>query len=275
MEKPVFELEIKAEIKGVASVEDNISLVKEHALKLDTYYKGLIFTEDQIKEAKAERAEVNKTTKKVAAYRKDIITEFKKPIELFEKEAKETEKILKEVSNTIDTQIKTFEDKEKKEKKEQIKNIYEEQTKELDYIITFENIFDDKWLNKTTSIEKVEVEVIDKLDKIRKDIEAIDKLESNYRVELISHYINTFDLSSTIFKNNELKENDEKVAALTNEKEVIKEQKIETIINEKVEVEALEENMTYTLKITGTKNQLKQLKQFLEMQNMRYEKVGD
>ena len=36
--KPEFKSEIKAELKGITQIEDNINDVKEYALKLSDYY---------------------------------------------------------------------------------------------------------------------------------------------------------------------------------------------------------------------------------------------
>ena len=118
MEKPILKNEIQARISGAAKVEDNILEAKEYALQLKEYYSKLVFTEEQKEDAEQERANINKMVKKIADYRKEIVAEFKKPIELFENTAKETEKILKETSEFVDIQVKKFENSEKEIRKE-------------------------------------------------------------------------------------------------------------------------------------------------------------
>ena len=63
MEKPILKNEIKAEIKGVSTVENNINEAKEYALELKKYYETLVFDEEQLDEAKKERASINKIVK--------------------------------------------------------------------------------------------------------------------------------------------------------------------------------------------------------------------
>ena len=60
MEKPKLKNEIEAKISGVAKVEDNIAEAKEYALQLKEYYSKLVFTDDQLDEAKSERISINK-----------------------------------------------------------------------------------------------------------------------------------------------------------------------------------------------------------------------
>ena len=88
--KPEFKSEIKAELKGITQIEDNINDVKEYALKLSDYYSIKEFDEDTLKDAKNERAEVNKFKDKVADFRKEITKKFNEPLEKFTTTAKVT-----------------------------------------------------------------------------------------------------------------------------------------------------------------------------------------
>ena len=64
--------------------------------QLSEYYNIKEFDEDTLKDAKNERAEVNKFKDKVSDFRKEITKKFNEPIEKFTNDAKETEKILKD-----------------------------------------------------------------------------------------------------------------------------------------------------------------------------------
>ena len=199
MEKPILKNEIEAKITGIAKVEDNIIDAKEYALSLKEYYSTLVFSEEQLKDAKEERASINKVVKKIADYRKNIVAEFKKPIETFEITAKETEKILKETADFVDVQVKNFENKEKEEKLESIREIFNQLAEELKEILTLEKIFDMKWLNKTVKLPTIEEEIKDKLDGIRQGLKAIEELHSEFELEVKNTFIEEhFDLSRAI-----------------------------------------------------------------------------
>jgi transcriptional regulator of met regulon len=194
--KPEFETELKAKVVGLAKIEHNIKEAKDYALKLKDYYSKLIFTDDQIKDAEKERAKINKIALKIAEYRKDIVKEFKKPIDEFETVAKEAEKIIKETSSTVDVQVKAFEATEWDKKKQQIEKLYTAPE-------GFTLIWDEKWKNKGETLEKItnDIEIqlnefYKKQETINKEIEVIRKMTDN---ELyIERYKHTGDLLSII-----------------------------------------------------------------------------
>ena len=118
--KPEFNGEIQAKIKSVGEIESNMKEVKGYVEELNNYYKNITFTEETIKEAKEEKAKVNKFKGQVAEYRKNIVAEYNKPIKTFEETARETEKLLTETYNTINKQVVSYEDEQKRKKEQKI-----------------------------------------------------------------------------------------------------------------------------------------------------------
>lgn len=275
MNKPVLKNEIKAEIKGISKVEDNITEAKEYALSLKKYYGTLVFNDDQLEEAKDERASINKLVKSIADYRKNIVAEFKKPIEQFETTAKETEKILKETSDFVDVQVKNFENKVKEKKREEIEKIYNTQIEELKDVISINQLFNDKWLNKGTTLQSIEDEMKSKLAGIRSGLKAIEELHSEFELEIKNTYLQDFDLSKAIIKNNQLKEQKERLSKVEEKKEEIVQEKVETMLKEEVKDDISDPMLTYTLKITAPLSKQQALRKFLELNKMTFEKVNE
>lgn len=273
MEKPILKNEIQAKITGVAKVEDNIYEAKEFALQLRDYYSKLIFTDEQLSDAKSERASINKVTKKIAEYRKNIVAEFNKPIEEFEKTAKETENILKETADFVDVQVKKFENEEKERKRTDIESIYEKLVEELKDIVPIEKIFDNSWLNKTTKLATIQEEIQNKLNNIRTGLNAIEELHSDFEIELKNSFLQDFDLSKAIIKNNQLQEQRKKLSIVEDKKEEIVQEKIETMLKEEVKEDVSDPVLTYTLEITGSLSKQKKLKEFLILNNFSFKKV--
>lgn len=279
MEKPILKNEIEAKITAVGKVEDNILEAKKYALELKEYYSTLVFNDEQISEAKDERASINKAVKKISDYRKNIVAEFKKPIELFEATAKETEKILKETSDFVDLQVKNFENKEKETRKENAKKIYENNIEELKEILPFEKIFNDKWLNKgnwkedgTSSI--IEKEIIEVREKVRKELKAIEELHSEFELEIKNSYLQDFDLSKAILKNNQLQEQKKAFEKVAETKEEIVQEKVETMLKEEIKEENIDPIKEYTLKIAAPISKLMALRKFLELNKIKFEKIN-
>lgn len=275
MNKPILKNEIKAEIKGISKVEDNIAEAKEYALSLKKYYGALVFNDDQSKEAKEERASINKLVKNIADYRKNIVAEFKKPIEQFETTAKETEKILKETSDFVDVQVKNFENKGKEKKRTEIENIYNKQVEELKDVLSINQLFNDKWLNKGTTLQSIEDEIKTKLDDIRSGLKAIEELHSEFELEIKNTYLQDFDLSKAIIKNNQLKEQKERLSKVEEKKEEIIQEKVETMLKTEVKEDVSDPILTYTLKITAPLSKQQALRKFLELNKMTFEKINE
>ena len=279
MEKPILKNEIEAKITTVGKVEDNILEAKKYALELKEYYSTLVFNDEQISEAKDERASINKAVKKISDYRKNIVAEFKKPIELFEATAKETEKILKETSDFVDLQVKNFENKEKETRKENAKKIYENNIEELKEILPFEKIFNDKWLNKGNWKEDgtspiIEKEIIEVREKVRKELKAIEELHSEFELEIKNSYLQDLDLSKAILKNNQLQEQKKAFEKVAETKEEIVQEKVETMLKEEVKEENIDPIKEYTLKIAAPISKLMALRKFLELNKIKFEKIN-
>lgn len=276
MDKPILKNELEVKIEGVQKITDNMSEVKEYALETKKYYENLVFTDEQIKEAKDERANINKAVKRVADYRKDIVDKFNKPLEEFVRNAKETESILKEASNSIDVQVKKYEEEEKQKKKDECEELFNNLVGDLSELITFEKVFDNRWLNKTTKMTEVEQDIKNVIEKVNTGLQAIKELNSEFETELINTFLQDYDLSKAIMKNTQLKAQKEKLAKTEVAKEETKQEIIQEMVNKPVEDVEDERNIikSYTLKITANYTKMTALRKFMEINDIKFEKVG-
>ena len=229
-------------------------------------YKNYIVTKESLESDIKKRAELNKIVKAIDDRRKEIKNEISLPIKEFEEKCNILRDLYKQSSENIDIQIKKFENEEKDKKKKEIEIIFKD--KNNIEKLTFENIFDEKWLNKTIKIENIEKEIISRLKEINDDLETIKKLDSEFEIELINEYFKSFDLKLIINKNQELIE-------LKKEKEEVK-QKLEEKSKEiKQEFKKTETRIIkYTLEIEGEYNSLIKLKEFMEKENIKFRKVN-
>lgn len=277
IKKPVFDDEIKAQIKSVGEIESNMKEVKNYVENLNNYYKNVFFTEETMKEAKEEKSKVNKFKKQVSDYRKNIIAEYNKPIKVFENTAKETEKILLETYNTINQQVSNYENKQKEMKEQEIKDYFDEYktAKNIDFI-KYEQVKINVTLS--ASIKSLKEQVKQFIDKIVDDLKLIETQE--HKTEILVEYKQSLNVAQSITSvTNRFK-------AIEEEKKRQEEQKIVHIeMNENHEItkesyEQLENVCTkqaelkkYTITFTVTDNaiRLKQLKNFLLREGYQYE----
>lgn len=198
MKKPEFNIEeIKAEVKGLPVIEENMKQALDFAYNLENYYSKIIFQEEDIKQAKEEKANINKLKTKIDDIRKEVTKEYNKPLEDFINIAKETTAVLSTAYNTINMQVYTFESEKIFEKTKELEVFFEEQLEYLVPSLADKIKFTDLEIkvNLSTSLTKLKNEVLEKLQKIANDIELI-KLEE-YSEEIQLEYLkNKFDFTN-------------------------------------------------------------------------------
>lgn len=197
MELKIYENHEQKEIKW-----NNEELKAEIAEKVKDY-KNLVYTDNQIKDAKADRARLNKLVKALEDKRKEVKKECLQPYEKFESQIKEVIAIVNEPIALIDGQVKEYEEQKKKEKQEQIEKLFEE--KNIFDWLKLEKIFDTKWLNATSSIQKIESEIDEKVAKIDAEIATLQSLKE-FAFEAIEEYKHSLDISRAIAEGQRLAE---------------------------------------------------------------------
>ncbi len=176
-------------------------------------YQNVVYTEDNMKQAKADRAELNKLTKAIEERRKMVKKIINEPYDVFEAELKEILELIQEPVGIIDRQVKAFEDQQKEEKKKSIQKSYDEVIGDLAEVLPFERVFDIRYLNQTYKLATAQTEVKAKVEKVRTDLETIDSLESKYKLNAKDVYIKTLDLSKALAENKRLSDLEEKLEA--------------------------------------------------------------
>lgn len=134
-------------------------------------YENVVYTEENIKAAKNDRAELNKLIKAIEERRKQVKNIINKPYAVFEAELNEITALINEPVALIDQQVKAFEEKQKEEKKEAIKATYDENIGDLAEVLPFEKIFDSRYLNQTYKLATAQKEIVDKIDTVKTDLE--------------------------------------------------------------------------------------------------------
>lgn len=189
-----MELKIK-EIAFPEVISFNFEELKTEITKKADLYKNMVYTDETVKEAKADKAKLNKFINALEDKRKEVKRQCLQPYEVFERQIKELVAIVDEPVRLIDSHIKDFEDRKKAEKLETIKEYWD--NVERPEWLTCNQIFDKRWLNATVSLNKVYEAIQERLAKINVDIETIDKLPE-FSFEALEVYKQTLDLSQAI-----------------------------------------------------------------------------
>jgi hypothetical protein len=159
-------------------------------------YKNLVYTgSDQIKDAKADRAALNKLIKAMSDERIRIKKDCLKPYDEFERKIRELTDIVNEPVQLIDKQIKEYEQTLKEEKRKEIEALFE--TIGFQAFVKLEIIWDEKWLNASVSMKSIEEKMRERMYQISTDLLTLNRL-SEYAFEAVAVYKETLDMNRSI-----------------------------------------------------------------------------
>ena len=174
-----------------------------------TRYKGVVYTETQIAEAKKDRAQLNKLIQAIEVKRREMKQLYLQPYQNFEAEANELIGMVKEQAAEIDTQVKAYEERRREEKLEKIKaELYTPMIDGLGSLVPYEKLHDPKWLNVTCSINTIGTEMARKIENIVAGLDAIDKmgLAPNMANRIKDVFLKKFDLAAAIAEKERLEQ---------------------------------------------------------------------
>lgn len=265
MEAKDLVLEVKEQRLGVL-ITNALEIKKFVEAKLAGYapenYVG------KIAEAKADRAELNKASKELNAKRLELEKSFMKPFDEFKAVIKDTTMAIDKASRALDEIVKVEETRERDEKMAEIGEIWDAHNFDL---VPLVKILDQRWLNKTFKLSEVEKEIKKKIQQIKTDLETLSTLGDAEDLKAI--YLDSLDLGMAIRHGEALKARREAI------REYNGEPKIEEPVPEKTpehpeKLEAPEDMETYTLRLTGTREALTELRKTIDHLGIRYEVVN-
>lgn len=166
-------------------------------------YKNIAYTEDQVKDMKKDRADLNKLRTAFESERKRLKKVCMEPYNLFEQQVKEVVALIDEPIQLIDSQLYELEERRKQQKKKDIEALFD--TIGFQTFVTLENIFDQKWLNASVSLGKIEEQMKSIMYKIGTDVATIGNL-SEFSFEAMEVYKKTLDLNKAILEGQRLAE---------------------------------------------------------------------
>lgn len=245
MEFKIYNPDENSFIQAIKWNNEEIKAELKEKLEL---YKNLIYTDEQISEAKADRAKLNKFVTALEDKRKELKKTCLAPYEKFEKQVKELVFMINEPIALIDTRVKSFEEEKKNKKLEEIKAYYTGLDTDFP---SFDHIYNSKWLNASVSMASIKKDIDIRLGEINKELEILENLEK-YSFEAIFEYKKNLDLSMAMSKANELRQIEEE----KRKKEIL--EQLENANKNNIENEEIRlENIENGLNTTDTSAEIK------------------
>ncbi|HCW3214768.1 TPA: DUF1351 domain-containing protein [Listeria monocytogenes] len=169
--------------------------IKSDSLILAQQIENIEVTEENVKQSKKLLAAVNKEVKNLESERISIKKEMLEPYNEFEKQVKEIVSIVKKADEMVRQQITQLEEEEREDKKLVLKRMFEKRIKAYDFktYFTFDDFLENRHLNKSLSINKIENEMVEWLTKVENELKVIETMP--YADEIIAEYKETKDLA--------------------------------------------------------------------------------
>lgn len=179
------------------SILFNYDELKAEITEKTKMYETLVYTDDQIKDAKADKAKLNKLKKTLNDERIRLEKEYLEPFNDFKSKINEIIRIIDKPVAVIDKQVKEFEDKKKQDKYDAIKVMWEELEHPSE--LTLEKIYDSKWLNASTSMKSIQDTMTAAVEKFKQDIATLSNL-SEFGFEATEVYKSTLDVNKALYE---------------------------------------------------------------------------
>ena len=178
-------------------------------------YRGRVYTEDTVTEAKRDRATLNKLAQAIEDRRREIKAVYLAPYDQFEKQAKELVEMVKTQSREIDAQVKAYDQKRRDEKLEKIKTeLYAPLIGSLAELAPYEKLHDPKWLNVTVSMGAVSEALATKIENIASGLSVLDNLELPEDVagQVKAEFLESYDLGAAMAAKDRIMDERERMA---------------------------------------------------------------
>lgn len=273
-------------LKKMEAIKFNYEELKGGLQESLKKYQNLVYTSQNIKEAKDDRATLNALKKSLNDEKIKIKKEFEVPYKDFEDKIKELIELVDKPASEIDKQVKIFEEAEKAKKRESIENIYAENIGSYADLIPLQQIYDSRWENKTYKETDIKKEIQDIVKKADSDIKVITELKSKFEFQIKDTYFRTLDLGQALVEKQRLEKQKELLTTIKQQQVEVKVDSINNIDsvdsvryavgidNSSEESTLVEEKMiSVAFRVECTESQLKALGEFMKANGIKYGRV--
>lgn len=269
----------------------NYEEIESYIIQRTERYRNLLVEEDDLANAKADRANLRKLATALNDQKISVKKAFMKPYDEFESKIKRLIALCDEPAKNIDEQIKAFEAAAKAKKKVELATHFNEHASYISEYVSFDDVFDPKWLNATVKLDVAKQQIEEICERYTNDVEALngicESVDTATALSLKRCYKTTKSISRVVQTKAEIERElrtlaERKAAeeAARKEKEAAEtvappvEEKSEPIPFEPEPKEMpFEETVEVSFKVTCTKAKLALLKRFLVENGITYGKV--
>lgn len=263
-------------LNGVANYEP----LKAWALETAEKYKSVVVTDESIRSAKQDIADLRNLAKKISDYRIALKKEHEKKIEKTINQCIELTQILTDAASSMDIQVKELEDGVKRQKKQEIEDYFNSVAGDTAIVLPFDKVFDQKWLNKTAKMDDIKSSIDMTLNAVKKNLDILHGMQSLYETEMIGAYLDSLDMGVALETKNRLEEKAAQIARMKAEQEQKKQEVQQAVVQPKpvpvqqpIPAPKQEPVKFYDVRLFMTETQKNLFKNFVVSNGIKYTRV--
>lgn len=279
------DLELVVSEKTLGHLVTNAKEIRDMVKEALPRYDISNYNDDNITQAKKDKATLNKAAKALNSRRIEIEKEFMKPFGEFKEIVSETVGLIGECSLKIDTVVKQNEQRYKDNKLKDIRTYFDGTNTNR---VGFNKVFKPEWLNKSASMKSVCSEIDSLFSRIDSELSTLNDFSEDFDV-LRTYYMETLSIASTLQYANRLKEQRERAKRAEEAKRKAEEEALKRHVMAEVpednpptaterespdrEAHNVEPLYTRAFKVTATREQIIALGDYMNENGIDFEKI--
>lgn len=165
---------VRIEVPDIPKPKGNLDDIQQNIDTLLASYTGRVYTSEEIKDAKKDRAQLNIWEKQLAAAAKGLKDHYMQAISGEIDHIAKIRGQIKECNGAIDRQIKAVEEAERAEKGRALLLVYKDDIGEdLEPLIPFDRLLQAQWLNKSVPLSTAGRELRKAIEQRREELRII------------------------------------------------------------------------------------------------------
>ena len=198
-------MELQIQHQELAPIQANLEQIKGYVLGVVAKYQNASYTDEQMKLAKADRADLRHLKEDIDTKRKQVKAAWNAPYLAFETKIKEITALIDEPVALIDGQIKEWEERRKAERRNKLEDVFN-RFNQFGALISFESMVEPEMLKMSTTDNKATTLLTRKLEKITGEMAQLESVvDPAFRTECVAVYTQTLNLAQAILHANTLK----------------------------------------------------------------------
>lgn len=188
----------------VRRIEWNFEELKTEVMAASESYAMSVYTDDTIKQAKADRAKLNKFVDALKGKRTEIRKKLLEPDEQFSEEVQELTGIVQKAIDNIDSQVKDYERRQREEKTEKIRDFYDAHIHDIEKYLPFERVMKPEYANASTTMKSIKEEILALIQKVDEGLTILNEVDSPYAGDMKKVFLESYDIGAALAKRNQL-----------------------------------------------------------------------